>query len=355
MTNRDSRRWLGFSLGIALAAAAILWSLYGGRGVVETENAYVKAGKFSLSADVAGLVAEVPVHPNQRVARNQVLVRLDDTSFRLSVAESEAHLAQVRNEVMARRADYAEAEVELTQAMNDVSYYERKLSRNEKMGPVAVSEAQLDDARQQLIAARSKISAYRQKLSSLRAELGGNPDLPLEQQADIMVAQAQLDRARYQLSRTVVRAPEEGFVANEVPQVGEMAAAGLSLVSMISAESVWVEANLKETQLDGVRPGQTARVTVDAYPDHVWMAEVQSLSPASGSEFALIPAQNASGNWVKVVQRIPVHLRLEIHEGEPALRAGMSARVSIEVSPDRPRAAATEPVYSQLGNVAAGQ
>ncbi len=353
---RRMRRWLGFSAGILVAAAVALWCLFGGRGTVETENAYVKADKFSLSADVAGLVAEVPVRPNQHVEQGQVLVRLDDTPYRLAVAEARAHLAQVRNEILARRADYAEAEAELLQARNDVDYYERKLLRNEQMGPVAVSESQLDDARQQLAAARSKIAVYRQKLSRLEAELGGDPELPLERQADVMVAQAQLDKALYQLSRTVIRAPEEGFVANEVPQVGEMAAAGLTLVSMISAEKVWVEANLKETQLVGVHPGQPAIVTVDAYPGRQWQAAVESLSPASGSEFALIPAQNASGNWVKVVQRIPVHLRLDRQEaGAPPLRAGMSARVRIDVSEEEGQIPVEETALGQLGHVAAGR
>ncbi len=349
-----TRRRIGFGAGIAVATVAALWFTFGGRGTVETENAYVKADKYSLSADVAGRIAAVPVRPNQAVAQGQVLVQLDDTPFRIAVEEAEAHLAQVRNDILARRADYAEAEAELQQAQEDAAYYERKLARNEKMGPVAVSESQLDEARQQLTAARSKIAVNRQKLSKLKAELGGDPDLPVERQADVMVAQAQLDNARYRLSRTAVRAPTDGVVANEVPQVGEMAAAGFSLISMIGVQDVWIEANLKETQLAGVRPGQPAIVTVDAYPGHEWHARVESLSPASGAEFALIPAQNASGNWVKVVQRIPVHLRLKPVEGEPPLRAGMSAQVRIDID-DHADVATLDVPGADLGQVVAGQ
>ncbi len=325
------RRLAGFGAGITVAAAVALWSIFGGRGVIETENAYVKADKISLSADVAGRITEVAVRHNQPVKRDEVLVRLDDTPYHLAVAEAKAHLEQVRNQLLARRADFAEAEAELQQAREDANFHQRKLTRNEQMGPAAISESQLDDARQQLLAARSKIAINLQKLSRLKAELGGDPDLPPEQQADLMVAQAQLDNALYKLSRTVIRAPVDGTVANEVPQVGEMAVAGLTLVSMISSENFWVEANLKETQLAGVRPGQPATVTLDAYPGVSWQAEVESISPASGAEFALIPAQNASGNWVKVVQRIPVHLRLDAREGAPPLRAGMSAEVRIAV------------------------
>lgn len=347
-----SRRRLGFALVTGIAALFALWSVYGGRGVVETENAYVKADKYSLSADVAGRIAEVLVHPNQAVTRDQVLVRIDDTPYRLAVAVAEAHLAQVRNEILARRADYAEVEARLQQAVSDVEYYERKLARTEKMGPAAVSKSQLDDARQELEAARSNITVNRQKLSRLQAELGGNPELPLAQQADVMMAQAQLDNALYNLSRVVIRAPVDGIIADEVPQVSETAVSGITLISMIGTEAVWVKANLKETQLANVRPGQRAEVTIDAYPDHRWDAVVESLSPASGSEFALIPAQNASGNWVKVVQRVPVHLRLTPHADDPPLRAGMSAHVSIDVqSPGNAAASST----TQQGPLVAGQ
>lgn len=354
--NSRARRRAGFAL-VTLAAFVVgLWAVYGGRGVVETDNAYVKADKYSLSADVAGRIAEVLVRPNQPVTRGQVLVRLDDTPYRLAVAEAEAHLAQVKNEILARRADYAEVEARLQQAVSDVDYYERKLARNEKMGPVAVSKSQLDDARQELEVARSNIAVNRQKLSRLRAALGGNPDLPSTQQADVMMAQAQLDDALYNLSRVVIHAPVDGIVADEVPQVSEMAVSGITLVTLLGTESVWVKANLKETQLAHVRPGQRAVVTIDAYPDVRWHAEVESLSPASGSEFALIPAQNASGNWVKVVQRIPVHLRLQRHADDPPLRAGMSAHVAIDVtSNDSKGGIGSTGHHAEQGQLVAGQ
>lgn len=335
-------RRLGIGSGLVTAAVVVAWLVLGGSGSVHTENAYVKAEKLSLATDVAGIVAEVPVRANQRVEQGQLLVRLDDTPFRLAVAESEAHLMQVRNQLLARRADYAEAEAALDRAKRDAGYYRRQLQRSEKMGPVAISEAQLDEARQELARARSQISINREKLSSLGAELGGDTTTPLENQADLQVAQAQLDNALYKLSRTEIRAPVDGLIANEVPQVGEMAPSGITLVSMLSTANIWVEANLKETQLAGVEAGQHATVMIDAYPGVEWQATVESLSPASGSEFALIPAQNASGNWVKVVQRVPVRLRLDATAEQTLhLRAGMSAEVFIDTSRpgDRPGAA----------------
>ena len=328
--------------GIAIALAVAAWCLYDG-AVVDTENAYIKADKLSLAAEVSGVVTEVLVHANQPVKAGDVLVVLDDYSYRLAVAEAEGHLAQVKNQLYAKRADHAEAEAELEQAQKDADFYLRKLQRNEKMGSVAVSESQLDESRQLLTQARSKIAITDQKLSSLSAEMGGHPEAPVEEQADLKVAQAQLDRARYQLTLTRIVAPVDGVIANNVPQVGELAHNGLTLISMMSSEALWVEANLKETQLANIRPGQAARVKVDAYPGREWQAEVDSLSPASGSEFALIPAQNASGNWVKVVQRVPVRLRLLQTDGNPPLRAGMSAEVWIDThAPD----AAIQPAES---------
>ncbi|WP_206604614.1 HlyD family secretion protein [Kineobactrum sediminis] len=333
------KRNLGMGLGIALAIALGLWFSLGGRNSVSTENAYIKAGKLALAGEVSSVIKTVLVAANQPVSQGQLLVQLEDQPFRLAVSEAEAHLAQVRNQILGRRADYAEIEAELQQARQDADYYQRQLARNQNLGPAAISESQLDESRQLLTRSRARIAINLQKLASLRAALGGGPDVALAAQADIQVAQAQLDRALYQLSRTRIEAPVDGVIANDVPQAGEMSPAGFSLISMLDTSELWVEANLKETQLEHIRPGQTAEVKIDAYPGQRLRAEVASLSAASGSEFAMIPAQNASGNWVKVVQRIPVRLRLLQTEGAPVLRAGMSAEVHIDVSSARANSA----------------
>lgn len=322
---------LSMGAGIGVAALVILWLIFGGRGSVSTENAYLKADKLTLSSEVSGKIVGVPVRPHQRVEAGQLLVQIEDTPYRLAVAEAEANLALVRNHVEARRADYLEIAANLEQARSDADYHQRQLGRSEKMGPNAVSESELDQARQQLARAQSRIAITTQQLSALRAELGGSPEVPLDAQADVRVAQAQLDRAHYQLERTRIAAPVRGTIANEVPQVGEMAHGGLTLLTLMDTQTVWVEANLKETQLELIRPGLPASVSIDAYPGLELRAEVESLSPASGSEFALIPAQNASGNWVKVVQRVPVRLRLLAPDRDHTLRPGMSAEVRIDV------------------------
>ena len=326
-----TRQHLSMGAGTALALAVTLWLTFGGGGSISTENAYLKADKLALSSEVSGRIVEVPVRAHQSVEAGQLLVQIEDTPYRIAVAEAEANLALVRNQVEARRADYQEIAANLEQARSDAAFYQRQLARSEKMGPSAVSESELDGARQELARAQSRIAITTQQLAALRAELGGSPDVALESQADVRVAQAQLDRARHQLERTRITAPVAGTIANEVPQVGEMAHGGLTLLTLMDTHTVWVEANLKETQLEHIRPGQPATVAIDAYPGLQLQAEVESLSPASGSEFALIPAQNASGNWVKVVQRVPVRLRLSMPTQTHTLRPGMSAEVHIDV------------------------
>ncbi|MCR9185656.1 MAG: HlyD family secretion protein [Halieaceae bacterium] len=341
------QRRLLMGAGLVAGALAVAWFMLGGQGNISTENAYVKANKLALSSEVNAIVKAVLVQPNQPVEAGQLLVQLEDQPFQLAVAEAEAHLAQVQNQIMVRRADYAEVEAEIRQAEEDTAFYQRQLTRNQRMGPSAISEADLDESRQRLARAQAQIAINKQKLAGLRAALGGSPEMPLEAQADIQVAQAQLDRARYQLSRTRITAPAAGTVANEVPQLGEMTMAGFAVVTLMATDDIWIEANLKETQLTHVRPGQTAEVTIDAYPGQVLRARVDTLSPASGSEFAMIPAQNASGNWVKVVQRIPVRLRLESAPQDAVLRAGMSAQVRIATEPSEPLAnAQVQPAHS---------
>tara|TARA_R110001599_G_scaffold183562_1_gene376863 strand:- start:25325 stop:25939 length:615 start_codon:yes stop_codon:yes gene_type:complete len=174
----NRRLWAGAGVAVAVAVAA--WCLYDGT-TIDTENAYIKADKLSLAAEVSGVVTEVAVRPNQRVKAGDLLVALDDYSYRLAVteAEAEAHVAQVKNQLLAKRADHAEAEAALEQAQQDAEFYQRQLQRNEKMGAIAISESQLDESHQLLNQARSRIAMTDQKLSSLAAEMGGRPAAPV--------------------------------------------------------------------------------------------------------------------------------------------------------------------------------
>lgn len=319
-------------VGLVIAAAAFGWLTHESP-VVSTENAYIKADKFPLSSEVNAPVKAVYVKQNQAIAAGQVLLELDDTALVYAVQEAEAALAQVKNELLAKQSEYLEAKEDLTLAEQDVDFYQRQVARNNKLDSVGVSAATLDEAKQMLTRARSKIRTSTQKLGSLKAELGGLIEGSIDDHARIQMETAALERAKYRLSQAKIVSPVNGYIANQVPHIGQMVFPGMSLVTIIGSEVLWVEANLKETQLSKINVGQTAQVHVDAYPDVSFSAVVESLSPASGSEFALIPAQNASGNWVKVVQRLPVRLKLiNPNQHKVQLRAGMSAEVDIETT-----------------------
>ena len=221
-------------------------------------------------------------------------------------------------------------EAELTQARNDLAYYQRELHRLTSMNRSAVSRTQLDAARQKRDQARSQLQILDQDLASLKAKLGGGPEVPVEDHPDYQVAIAREEQAAYNLAHTRIVAPASGIVGGATPMLGERVNAGVPVLTLAKGHSIWVEANLKETQLTQVREGQPVEVEVDSYPGQIWHGVVQSLSPATGSEYALIPPQNASGNWVKVVQRLPVKLKLQDLDGKPPLRAGMSAEVRID-------------------------
>lgn len=317
-------------LGLIVALAVVLWLAFGGRRYVSTENAYVKIDMISLTADVSGPLTRVEVERNQAVQQGQVLAEVDPEPYRIALEEARADQQAVRNRILSERADYARLQAQHAQAERDLAYHQRELERYQGLDRVAVSRSQLDGARQKRDQAGAQASVTEQELASLKAKLGGGPDVAVEEHPDYQAATAKLDRARYDLAHTRIVAPADGVIGGSTPLVGERVNAGVPVFTLAKNRSAWVEANLKETQLTNVREGQSVEVQVDSYPGVVWKATVQSLSPATGSEYALIPPQNASGNWVKVVQRVPVKLRLEDLDGKPPLRAGMSAEIAID-------------------------
>ncbi|MCC4310231.1 HlyD family secretion protein [Alcanivorax marinus] len=330
MTTTQRNRRLAMGLGLIVALAVVLWLAFGGRRYVSTENAYVKIDMISLTADVSGPLTRVEVERNQAVQQGQVLAEVDPEPYRIALEEARADQQAVRNRILSERADYARLQAQHAQAERDLAYHQRELERYQGLDRVAVSRSQLDGARQKRDQAGAQASVTEQELASLKAKLGGGPDVAVEEHPDYQAATAKLDRARYDLAHTRIVAPADGVIGGSTPLVGERVNAGVPVFTLAKNRSAWVEANLKETQLTNVREGQSVEVEVDSYPGVVWKATVQSLSPATGSEYALIPPQNASGNWVKVVQRVPVKLRLEDLDGKPPLRAGMSAEIAID-------------------------
>ena len=323
MTTTQRNRRLGMGLGLLIALAVVLWLVFGGHRYVTTENAYIKIDMISLTADVSGPLVAVNVERNQPVRRGQVLAEVDPQPYRIALAEARADQRAVRNRILSERADYARLQAQRAQARRDLSYYQRELQRFQGLDKV-------EAARQKRDKARADAEVIDQQLASLRAKLGGGPDVAVEEHPDYQAATAKLDQAEYDLAHTRIVAPADGILGGATPMVGERVNAGVPVLTLARDRSAWVEANLKETQLTNVREGQTVEVVVDTYPGVTWRARVRSLSPATGSEYALIPPQNASGNWVKVVQRVPVRLQLLDVDGKPPLRSGMSAEITID-------------------------
>ena len=332
---RISRHALGpmlMVLGVVVVAVGALgfW-LWGGR-TVAIDDAYVHAAQEALSTDVSGIVAAVPVKDGQAVVKGQVLVRLVPTHFAVTVASAQAALQQTELTLRAMRADYQrmlrDTGAKAAQVRGDQSNYDRYAKLVKSGG---VTRAEYDDARFKLDADRQAEQALRLQAKVQLARLGGSLTLPIHALPAYQEALAKLEQAKLDQGDSIIRAPFDGVVTNvEATQRGMYLRAGTAAFGIVSTRDVWIEADPKETELTWVKPGDPVRVTVDTYPGRVWKGVVESIAPNSGSEFSILPAQNTSGNWVKVVQRIPVRIRVERKPGDPPLRAGMSVEADID-------------------------
>jgi membrane fusion protein (multidrug efflux system) len=313
------------------------WYLTTGR-YVSTDDAYVQAARVSISTDVSGRVVEIDVADNQKVDAGQVLFRLDQRPFRIAVEEAEAQLATVRLQIHALKATYHQKRADARAAEATVDYQQHEFERQQRLlASGTASQQQFDQSRQAYENARAQLAAKQQDVANALASLGGDPDIPLAQHPMVQHSQAALDRAELNLSYTEIQAPENGIVTKvDQLQVGNYVTASTPLFSLMSTDRVWVEANFKETELTHMRPGQQATIEIDTYPDVVFQAKVQSLSPGTGLTFSLLPAENATGNWVKVVQRLPVRLSLDRFDPAAPLHAGLSATVEVDTRYRRP-------------------
>ena len=333
------KKWLRLVLmgvvpAIAVAGGGAYW-LQGAR-YVATQNAYVKTDIAKLAAEVSGRVVEVRATAHTQVKAGDVLVKIDPRPFELNLARAEAELDAARQQIATLRATLDEANYEIEEAEDRASYFRKRYERQidlARRGIVAATRR--DELENDANAAQDRVVMARQKISRIRASLGGAPDRPVDQHPLVRAKIAAVDRARLDLERTSVKAPASGTVVT-VPLVhGEQIKASEPLFAIVTDKTPWVDANFKETELTYVRTGQSAIIELDTYPGVRWKAKVKSISPATGAEFAILPPQNASGNWVKVVQRLPVRLQLEPRAGMPPLRAGMTAHVTIDTGRER--------------------
>jgi membrane fusion protein (multidrug efflux system) len=337
-TARTPRRWVRLLLMVVvplLAGAVGMGVWLGGGRHIETDNAYVKADKIPVSAEIAGTVRTVLVRENQTVPAGTPLFRLDDAPLRVALARAEAGLAQARTDVAALRAGYRTKQAEIALARTRQSFAQRDEDRHADLAARQfISAARLDEVRQLTQLAAQQVIAVEQELGRIAESLGGGPSVPTDRHPAVMSARAELMRAQLDLARVEVRAPVAGTVSRP-PKPGQYLAAGATALALVADGEPWIEANFTETDLAGIRAGQPVTVHIDTYPDRTWTGVVDSVSPATGAEFSVIPPQNATGNWIKVTQRVAVRIRIDPQPDAPALRAGLSARVAIETGQRR--------------------
>jgi len=329
---RRSVRWALFALLPLALVAGAYWYVTGGQ-VMSTDNAYVAADQVGISTDVSGIVQTIAVTENQHVETGQILYRLDDLPFRLALRRAEAQIGTVRNELNALKANYGDVQEQIKQAQYDIDYSRTIfLRRQALLNGHVVAEEDFETARRNLQNAQQKLASLNQQLAEIAANLNGDPNIPVEQHPRYIDAVAQRDEAARELDHTVVKAPFAGIVTN-VPSIapGKYLQASTTAFYLVATDYVWVDSNPKETDLTYVRPGQPVTVTVDTYPGMEWHGTVESISPAAAQQFSLLPAQNTSGNWVKVVQRIPTRVRVDTSGTNlPPLRAGMSVEINVD-------------------------
>ena len=321
-----------FLIVIPLAGICVALYLYaaGGR-YVSTNNAYVKANVIIISTEVSGRVTSMLVADNQAVEANDILLQLDSSPLEIALNRARAQMAVIRTELESLRADYGETVVQAQLAEDKVRYLDRRYKRQRKLLKQGLSsEEKYDEARHDLQVARREVKIIEKRVQRVLAQLAGNKLLPVDQHPRYLAAQTTYDQAAVDLKAATIRAPASGVVSNMKLQVGEFAQAGKPIFTLIENQPIWIEANLKETQLTHILPGQQATIVADAYPDKIWESVVSSIAPATGAEFSILPPQNASGNWVKVVQRIPINLAITNQAGDPQLRAGMTVLVRID-------------------------
>jgi len=315
---------------LVLVGVLVFFALNANR--VSTDDAVVAAARVAISAEVRGRITEVHVHDNQLVHAGDVLITLDDTDYRSAVMDAEARLASARLQVASLRAGYSEAAAQTSAAQAQNTFAQRELARQRELFAAGVSSRHdVEDAQRAAQVAAHQAAASGQSQTAALANIGGQARTPIDQHPLVLQAQAALIDAQSNLDHTTIRAPQDGIVARvEQVQVGSYVQPAQSLFWLISG-APWIEAAFKENQLGDLAPGQPTEIHIDAYPHTTFHGHVMSMSPGTGSSFSVLPAQNASGNWVKVVQRVAVRIAVD-DPPEQQLAIGLSARVRVDTS-----------------------
>jgi membrane fusion protein (multidrug efflux system) len=327
---RSPRLVLMLALPLLLAVGGSYVWVTGGR-YQETDNANLQQAVVTIAAQVAGRVVQTNVVDNGLVKAGDVLFVVDPQPSKIALEQADASLAAARIAVEQLRANYSQAIAQQHMAANEVTFMQAEYDRQKDLSAKGISSrALLDEAQRNIAKAQDQEQAAQEAVTGALAALGGKADLETDSHPSVMAAQAARDKAAYDLAQTTVRAPADGMISQAASfKLGELVSENTPLFSLVETDEAWVEANFKETQLTNMKPGQTAEIELDTYPGRPIKATVEAIGAGTGAEFSLLPAQNATGNWVKVTQRIPVRLKVD-PTTDLALRTGMSADVTVD-------------------------
>jgi membrane fusion protein (multidrug efflux system) len=333
---KRGRVMLMAALPLALVVGGGYFWVTGGR-YQETENANLRQAKVNIASEAAGRIVKVDVSDNTTVKAGDVLFEVDPEPYKIALAQSDASLAAARLNVEQLRAAYSQAVAQERVAASGLDYARAQFDRSNGLVTKGVNtKSSLDEARMDLDKAEEQHSAAVQGIASAKAALGGNPDIETDKHPTVLSALAARDKAAFNLAQTTVRAPADGVVSQAASfKVGQFVGTGTALFSLVETGDTWIEANFKETQLTHMKAGQEAEIVLDTYPDRTVRGTVEAIGAGTGAEFSLLPAQNATGNWVKVTQRIPVRIKVDATDAGLAMRTGMSATVSIDTGVSR--------------------
>jgi membrane fusion protein (multidrug efflux system) len=314
-----------------VAIIGLFLYLTGGR-YVTTDNAYISAQKVLITPEVSGKVMRIAVTEGQLLNPGDELFAIDAEPYRLATQEAQARLARVVSDFQNLKSTLSSLGKQIELSTQTVTAMQSDFDRKTSLLRDRVSSPfDLDKARVALVVAKMQLEQLQQQEAAARIQLQGNPELPMEKYPQYMEATSALDRAKRDLANTILRAPIAG-IATQVSsiQMGRFLTAGTAVFSVIGSDSVWVDANPKETDLTYVRAGQPVAITVDAFPSRTWTGKVAAISPGTGALFSILPPQNAAGNWIKVVQRVPVRIEFDAGQDLRRLRSGMSTYVEID-------------------------